>query len=106
MASKLTDPIFYLDRTLFRAHRLSYRWTRGWLGHRIGRLTCALLITTGARTGKRRTTALVYGRDGERVILIASRGGAPAHPSWYVNLRANPEVEVQIGFRLESTRTA
>jgi deazaflavin-dependent oxidoreductase (nitroreductase family) len=56
-----------------------------------------LLTTTGARSGESRTTPLVYTRDGDRVVVIASKGGAPQHPAWYLNLRANPEVIVEIG---------
>ncbi|MFI1193736.1 nitroreductase family deazaflavin-dependent oxidoreductase [Micromonospora sp. NPDC020750] len=58
----------------------------------------ALLVTTrGRRSGTLRRTALYYGRDGDRVVLVASNGGAAAHPNWYLNLAADPEVEVQIG---------
>jgi F420H(2)-dependent quinone reductase len=53
-----------------------------------------LLTHTGAKSGKKRTTPLAYFTDGDDVILIASKGGAPKHPSWYHNLRANPEVEL------------
>lgn len=55
---------------------------------------CLLLTTKGARTGRPRTTPLVYARDGESLVLIASKGGNPRHPAWYMNLRAHPEVEV------------
>ena len=56
-----------------------------------------LLTTTGARSGEVRTTPLVYSRDGDRIVIIASMGGAPKHPSWFLNLRANPEVTVELG---------
>lgn len=56
-----------------------------------------LLTTKGAKSGEERTTPLVYSRDGERVVVIASMGGAPKHPAWYLNLSANPEVTVEIG---------
>ena len=55
-----------------------------------------LLTTTGRRSGKPITLPLIYGRDGDRVILIASKGGAPNHPAWYLNMQANPEVQLQI----------
>ena len=55
-----------------------------------------LLTTTGRKSGEPRTTPLVFGRDGERYILIASKGGAPSHPAWYANLCANPTVSVQV----------
>jgi deazaflavin-dependent oxidoreductase (nitroreductase family) len=56
-----------------------------------------ILTTTGARTGQPRTHPLVYTRDGDRYLVIASKGGADTHPSWYHNLRANPEVTVEVG---------
>ena len=52
-----------------------------------------LLTHTGAKTGKRRTTPLLYFTDAANVVLIASKGGAPQHPAWYHNLKAHPEVE-------------
>ena len=56
-----------------------------------------LLTTTGARSGKRRTTPMMYIRDGERLLVIASNSGAPAHPDWYSNLLAHPHVTVEVG---------
>ena len=56
-----------------------------------------LLTTRGAKSGEERTTPLVYSRDGDRVVIIASMGGAPKHPAWFLNLRANPEVTVELG---------
>lgn len=56
-----------------------------------------LLTTTGARTGVRRTTPLVYTTDGDRLVVIASKGGAPTHPAWYHNLRANGQATVEVG---------
>ena len=56
-----------------------------------------LLTTKGARTGEERTSPLVYSRDGDRYVVIASKGGAPTNPAWYHNLRANPEVAVELG---------
>lgn len=56
-----------------------------------------LLTTTGAKSGESRTTPLVYSKDGDRVVIIASMGGAPKHPAWYLNLAANPGVTVELG---------
>jgi deazaflavin-dependent oxidoreductase (nitroreductase family) len=56
-----------------------------------------LLTTTGKRTGQARTHPLVYTKDGGRLVVIASKGGAPTHPAWYHNLRAHPEVTVEVG---------
>jgi deazaflavin-dependent oxidoreductase (nitroreductase family) len=55
-----------------------------------------LLTTTGRRSGQPRRTALIYGRDGEDYLLVASQGGSPAHPLWYGNLVADPTVTLQV----------
>jgi deazaflavin-dependent oxidoreductase (nitroreductase family) len=56
-----------------------------------------LLTTRGRRSGQLRRTALIYGRDGDRYLVVASVGGAARHPAWYLNLTDHPEVEVQVG---------
>jgi deazaflavin-dependent oxidoreductase (nitroreductase family) len=56
-----------------------------------------LLTTTGAKSGQARTSPVVYTRDGERFVIVASKAGAPTHPDWYHNLVANPEVIVEVG---------
>jgi deazaflavin-dependent oxidoreductase (nitroreductase family) len=56
-----------------------------------------LLTTRGGKTGQERTSPLAYSRDGNRYVVIASKGGAPTHPDWYRNLRANPDVVVEVG---------
>jgi deazaflavin-dependent oxidoreductase (nitroreductase family) len=56
-----------------------------------------LLTTTGRKTGARRRTALIYGRDGADFLIVASKGGAPDHPVWYLNLMADPRAEIQVG---------
>ena len=55
-----------------------------------------LLTTTGHKTGKKRTTPLLYGRDGNRIVVVASNGGRSRSPAWWTNLRFNPEAEAQI----------
>ncbi len=59
--------------------------------------TLLLLTTKGAKTSVERTSPLVYSRDGERFVIVASKGGAPTHPAWYHNLRAHPEVTLEVG---------
>jgi len=84
--------------TLFgQEHVRRYRETGGEVGHiwKEGS-TVLLLTTTGRRTGKPGTTPLIYARDGDRYVIVASQGGAPAHPGWYKNLAKDPEVEVQV----------
>jgi deazaflavin-dependent oxidoreductase (nitroreductase family) len=56
-----------------------------------------LLTTTGRRSGRPRTTPMMFHRDGDRILVIASAAGAPNHPHWYLNLVANPSVTVEIG---------
>jgi deazaflavin-dependent oxidoreductase (nitroreductase family) len=55
------------------------------------------VTTRGRKSGKLRRTALYYGRDGDRYLLVASNGGAHTHPAWYLNLLEHPEVRVQVG---------
>lgn len=56
-----------------------------------------LLTTIGAKSGRRLVKPLMYIRDGERYVIVASKGGAPSHPAWYYNILANPEVELEVG---------
>ena len=56
-----------------------------------------LLTTKGAKTGDDRTSPLAYSRDGDRLVIIASKGGAPTNPQWFYNVKANPEVEIELG---------
>ncbi len=67
-----------------------------------------MLSTTGRRTGALRKSALIYAIDGDDYLVVASMGGAPKHPQWYLNLAANPEVTVQVRDRVFSAvaRTA
>jgi len=79
-----------------QAHAKRYLETGGRDGHDWEGVTTLLLTTTGRRSGQPRTTPLIYGRAGDRYLVVASRGGAPAHPDWYQNLVALPEVHVQV----------
>jgi len=78
------------------AHVRRYRETGGEEGHIWRGVPTLLLTTTGRRSGESRTTPLIYGRDGDRYVVVASKGGAPRHPAWYLNLSAQPEVELQV----------
>ena len=60
-------------------------------------LPTLLLITTGKKSGKKRPLPLIYKQVGDNYVIIASKGGAPAHPSWYVNLVSTPECEIHVG---------
>ena len=79
-----------------RDHMQRYLETGGEDGHEWRGVPTLLLTTTGRRSGNKTTTPLIYGQDGERYLLVASKGGAPAHPLWYTNLVANPDVEIQV----------
>jgi deazaflavin-dependent oxidoreductase (nitroreductase family) len=80
-----------------KEHIDNYVATNGEVGHIWQGVTTLLLTVRGRSSGKRYRTALIYGRDGDNYIVVASKGGAPEHPEWYRNLVANPEVEVQVG---------
>ena len=97
-----------------RDHVRRYRETGGadghiWKGHDgTGNFPCLLLTTTGRRTGEAQTTPLIYGRNGSDYVIVASQGGRPDHPFWYLNLARDPEVEVQVeaGSFAATARTA
>lgn len=77
----MNEPV--IDEFRARAGRVSRKWP------------VILLTTTGARTGRPHTTPLNFSRDGDRLVVIASKGGSASHPDWYRNLLANPEVTVE-----------
>jgi deazaflavin-dependent oxidoreductase (nitroreductase family) len=66
-------------------------------GHGEMTVPSLLLTTTGRKSGEKFIFPLFYGRDGDRYVIVASKGGAPEHPGWYRNLLAHPEVEIQVG---------
>ncbi|MBI2862321.1 MAG: nitroreductase family deazaflavin-dependent oxidoreductase [Chloroflexi bacterium] len=78
-------------------HTRRYVETDGADGYLWKGVPTLLLITRGRRSGKLRRTALIYGQHGDRYLVVASKGGADQHPSWYLNLVANPEVRVHVG---------
>jgi len=83
-------------RWLSRWHRHIYRLTGGFIGRRLVNNDMLLLTTTGRRSGRPHEVPLLYLRDGESLVVIASYGGRPNYPDWYLNLVAHPEAEVQI----------
>ncbi|MFC5063329.1 nitroreductase family deazaflavin-dependent oxidoreductase [Actinomycetospora atypica] len=86
-------------------HVRLYRGTAGRLGHRLpGMPTILLLDHVGARSGRRRTTPLLYTAVDDDLVLIASKAGAPRHPAWLHNLRAHPEVTVQVRDEVHAVR--
>jgi deazaflavin-dependent oxidoreductase (nitroreductase family) len=77
-------------------HVQKYEATGGKVGHDWNDTSCLILWTKGRKTGETRKHPLIYGRDGEDYVVIASKGGAPDHPGWYKNLVANPQAEIQV----------
>jgi len=85
---------------LSRAHVALYRASRGRLAGRISSGARILLLTTiGRKSGMERTTPLLYLEDAGRYVVIASVGGDPKHPAWYLNLRDNPTATIEVGSR-------
>jgi len=74
-----------------------FRANGGVVPGRWGDRPLLLLTTTGARSGRPRTTPLFFSTDGDRLVVIASKGGEPTHPDWYHNLLAHPEATVELG---------
>ena len=94
----IADRIWPLTRRVMRLHTLAYRATGGRIGHRLPGLVSMLLLDhVGAKSGKKRTIPLLYTRDGDDVVIVASKGGYPKNPAWFHNLRANPDTTIQIG---------
>ena len=92
--SPQTDTII---KWMSRAQTWVYKKTDGKLGGKfLQGAPVALLTTTGRKTGEPRVSPLLYLREGNRIVLIASKGGAATNPMWYLNLKSNPEVSVQI----------
>jgi F420H(2)-dependent quinone reductase len=99
----LTERSWPLLRRLTGGHVLMYRVSHGLIGHRVPGMPPVLLLDhVGAKSGRLRTGPLLYMRDGENVVIVASKGGNPRNPAWFHNLLANPDTTVQIG----SARTA
>jgi deazaflavin-dependent oxidoreductase (nitroreductase family) len=89
-------------------HVRRYRDTDGEVGYLWRGVPTLILTTTGRRSGQPRSTPLIFGQDGDAYLVVASKGGSARHPAWYLNLVANPKVEVQVkGERFEAVaRTA
>jgi deazaflavin-dependent oxidoreductase (nitroreductase family) len=89
-------------------HMALYRLSAGRIGGRIWNAEVLLLETKGRRTGARRTTPLMYVRDGDDHVVVGSNGGRPNHPAWYLNLLSESRVRVRAGAGewIASARTA
>ena len=74
-----------------------FRSNEGKVGGPLEGVPLLLLITTGAKSGEQRINPLAYHTDGERLVVIATKNGAPTNPDWYHNLVAHPDVSVEVG---------
>jgi F420H(2)-dependent quinone reductase len=99
----MTMPLWerYIGLPIMKLHDRVYKGTNGRIGHRLfpGTPPNLLLHTIGAKTGVRRTNSLVYAKNGDDFVVVASNGGNPKSPGWYHNLKAHPEVEINVGPR-------
>jgi F420H(2)-dependent quinone reductase len=99
------DRIWPVLNQLMKGHAIVYRATGGRIGHRFpGAPPTLLLDHVGAKSGNRRTTPLTYVPDDGNVVIVASKGGHPRHPAWFHNLRANPDVTIQVGSERRAVR--
>lgn len=78
-------------------HVRRYLETGGAVGHEWNGVRTLVLTTTGRRSGEPKQSAMIYGSDGDAYLVIASNGGSPTHPAWYLNLVADPAAQVQVG---------
>jgi deazaflavin-dependent oxidoreductase (nitroreductase family) len=82
---------------VLRVHDAIYRASDGRIGHRVLGVPTLMLTTTGRRSRQPRTNSLVYARDGDDYLLVASKGGSDSPPAWLLNLTADPQVAIQVG---------
>lgn len=93
-----------LQKLATKSHVSLLRATNGRLGGRMFGSPVLVLATTGRKSGKKRETPLLYLKDGDDLVLVASNGGTAAHPAWFLNLMAKPEAEVHLGGRTHPVR--
>ncbi len=98
----VADKIWPATRRFMGVHTFLYKRTGGRIGHTIPGVPGKMLLLdhVGAKSGVKRTSPLLYVRDGENLVIVASKGGFPKHPAWYHNLMANPDTAVQVGAHL------
>jgi len=99
MPNKLVDRSWPVLNRLMGVHTWVYRASGGRLGHHLPGVGAPMLLLdhVGAKSGTKRTSPLLYVKDGDDVAIIASKGGNPKNPAWFHNLKANPDTTVQIG---------
>jgi deazaflavin-dependent oxidoreductase (nitroreductase family) len=105
MSALPPDRLWPLLTRAMSLHAAVYRLSGGRVFGRFpGGAPVLLLDHVGARSGRKRTSPLLYVEDGENVVVVASKGGHPRHPGWFHNLRANPETTIQIGSERRAVR--
>jgi deazaflavin-dependent oxidoreductase (nitroreductase family) len=97
MVNSMSSLIEQIFGQLLAVHQWLYEQSDGRIGASLGGRPMLLLRTVGRRTRQPRTAALLYVRDGDAYVVVASKGGAPRHPGWFHNLTARPNVEIQVG---------
>ena len=97
MADEAKAPPKRIIRFFTALNVLVYRLSGGKLMNRLEGAPICLVTMTGRKSGKKKTIALMYTPHGQEVLLVASLGGAPQHPVWYYNLKAQPQIEIQAG---------
>ena len=93
----MSSPLDGVFGLILRGHQWLYEVTDGRIGANLAGRPMLLLRTVGRKSGLARTAALLYVRDDDAYVVVASKGGAPTNPGWLHNLVARPEVEIQVG---------
>lgn len=102
-----TDKFSSPEYKAFNANLIAeYRANGGAVSGMFAGAPLLLLTTTGAKSGREHVSPLAYTTDGDRLVVIASKGGAPTHPDWFHNLMANPEVTVELGAETFAARAS
>jgi F420H(2)-dependent quinone reductase len=100
------DKVWPVTRRVMGLHTALYRVSGGRIGHHLPGLRAPMLLLdhVGAKSGKKRTSPLLYMTDGDDLVIVASKGGYPKHPAWFHNLKANPDTAVQVGTERRDVR--
>ncbi len=96
--------IRWLLALITRVHRFLYRVSGGRIGGRVGGVSVLILINVGRKTGQRRETPLLYIEDESRWVVVASNAGDDRSPVWWLNLKSNPDAEIQVKTELYKVR--
>ena len=103
-APQASSPFWWFWERFTDVHKAAYKASNGKVGGTYGKAPVALVDSVGRKSGKRRTHPLLATKDGDNIVVIASKGGVHKHPAWYLNLRANPNAGVQRGTRTIAVR--